>query len=166
MAFLRVTFRCQPKIFAVNEESCMRMRSEIFAIALLMALPYAHAEQNSATIAPQKRLQKEIYGGVIVNQTVTVAGQDFYQHFVALWRDKPNSERYAVSVHERPSARWGSQVWVEYAQQRVFQAALPSMRASVQAVSEQAVDLAYQNVMDADVQRLLFRDRDIGPDEM
>ena len=129
-----------------------------------MTLPCAGAQQNGATIGAH--VQKELYGGVVVNQTVTVAGQDFYQYFVALWRDQANSERYAISVHERPSARWGSQVWVEYAQKRVFQAALPSTRAHVQPISARAVAIAYANVMQADVQRLLYRDKDIGADEL
>jgi curli production assembly/transport component CsgE len=30
------------------------------------------------------------------------------------------SERYIVSIHERPSARYGSLIWVEYEQRRVF----------------------------------------------
>lgn len=109
---------------------------------------------------------EELYAGVVVDQTITVAGQDFYQYFVASWRDKPLSERYAISIHERPSARWGNQVWVEYAQRRVFQTILPTSRAAIKPVSEQAADIAYQNVFDTDVQRLLFRDSDIGPDEM
>lgn len=109
---------------------------------------------------------EELYAGVVVDQTITVAGQDFYQHFVASWRDKPLSERYAISIHERPSARWGNQVWVQYAQRRVFQTILPTSRAAIKPVGEQAADIAYQNVVDTDVQRLLFRDPDIGPDEM
>ena len=109
---------------------------------------------------------EELYAGVVVDQTITVAGQDFYQYFIVFWRDKPLSERYAISIHERPSARWGNQVWIEYAQRRVFQTILPTSRAAIKPVSEQAADIAYQNVVDTDVQRLLFRDLDIGPDEM
>ncbi len=146
------------------------MRHKVIAtIVLIAGIASAHSAglgDNGATIGRQGRLQQELYGGVVVNQTVTVAGQDFYQYFVSYWRDKANSERYAVSVHERPSARWGSQVWVEFAQKRVFQASLPSARSNIQAVSVQAVEIAYQNVMDAEVQRVLFRDKDLAPDEM
>lgn len=111
------------------------------------------------------RVLQELYGGVVVDQTITVAGQDFYQYFIVLWRDKPLSEQYAISIHERPSARWGNEVWVEYAQRRVFQTILPTSRANIKPVSEQAVELAYQNVVDTEVQRLLFRNQDIGADE-
>jgi curli production assembly/transport component CsgE len=161
----------------------MNMRSGIIAGAMLIVIgaadaqpgqavlpmppdPAAQVAEPSATIGAQPRMQQELYGGIVINQTVTVAGQDFYQYFVASWRDKPNSERYSVSVHERPSARWGTQVWVEYQRKPVFRALLPTMRASVPSISARAVEISYQKIMDADVQRLLYRDQDLGPDEI
>jgi curli production assembly/transport component CsgE len=102
----------------------------------------------------------------VADQTVTVAGQDFYQQFVVAWRERDIAERYAISVHERPSARWGSQVWIEYAQRRIFQAALPAGRTGIRQLGEQAAEFAFQKVTDAEVERLLFRDADVGVDEI
>ena len=107
-----------------------------------------------------------LYAGVVLNQTVTKVGQDFYQFFVTAWRDKPLSERYVLSVHERPSARLGSQVWVEYANRRVFQTFLPPIRSRAQDAGLDAVEVAYQNIVNTDVVNLLFRDPDLGPDEL
>ena len=112
------------------------------------------------------RVLQEIYGGIVVDQTITVNGHAFYQRFVAAWRDNELSSRYAISVHEKPSARWGSQLWVAYAQQRVYQIFLPSVRANLQVMSEQAARQAYQNVVDLEVQRLLFSEVDLGADEL
>ena len=106
------------------------------------------------------------YTGVVVNQTITLVGHDFYQAFVAAWRDKPLSERYALTVGERPSPQLGSQVWVEFSRRRVFQAILPPARARIGGIGEKAAEIAYQNVVQTEVQRLLFRDPDIGPDEI
>lgn len=131
---------------------------------------------NSAAIVPginpgtaklvQTPLVQDLYAGVVVNQTITLIGQDFYQNFVTAWREKPLSERYVVSVHERPSARLGSQVWVEYANRRVFQAFLPAARARARQAGADAVEVAYQNIVETDVLNLLFRDPDLGPDEL
>jgi curli production assembly/transport component CsgE len=112
-----------------------------------------------------KGLLPESYAGVVTNQTITVGGQEFYQNFIAAWRDKELSDRYTLSIHERPSARWGTQVWIEFAQRQVFQANLPPSRPAAKAMSEQAVEVAYQNIVDADIQRLLFRDQDLAADE-
>lgn len=112
------------------------------------------------------RALQELYGGLVTDQTISIAGQDFYKYFVAAWRDLDMSEHTVLAVHERPSARWGNLVWIERGQTRVFQATLPASRAAIRPVAENAAELVYQNLVDAEVQRLMFRDLDLGPDEL
>ena len=56
--------------------------------------------------------EPEPAAGVVTVQTVTIAGHDFSQYFLAAWRDKEGSEHYTLSINERPSARLGSEVWI------------------------------------------------------
>jgi curli production assembly/transport component CsgE len=152
--------------FPVTSHLLRALAGTVFAAWTLAS--HADPGQVSTPEQPNRRDRKvlsETYGGVVVNQTITVAGQNFYQCFVASWRDKEMSERYAISIHERPSARWGTQVWIEYAQKRVFQAFLPSSIANIKALSEQAAEVAQQKVVDVEVDRLLFREAEFGPDE-
>ncbi len=52
--------------------------------------------------------------GLVIDRTITRMGRQFYDFFAAYWRaNYPDSEA-TLSIHERPSARWGSQIWVEY----------------------------------------------------
>jgi curli production assembly/transport component CsgE len=139
--------------------------------ALAASTTAAAADPEQASVPQQangasRKVESEAYGGVVANQTITVAGQNFYQCFVASWRDKQVSERYAISIHERPSARWGTQVWIEYAQKKVFHAFLPSSIAHIKALGEQAAEIAQQKVVDVEVDRLLFRESEFGPDEI
>jgi curli production assembly/transport component CsgE len=120
---------------------------------------------KTADVTDQKSLDDAL-GGVVTTDTVTLAGQDFYTAFAQAWSAIPLSERYIVSVHERPSARYGSLVWVEYGQRRVFQAFLPIARANVKPIADGAAQIAFQNVMQADLTRLLFRDADMARDEI
>lgn len=136
----------------------------------------AAALEQSATLAGTPRARTadvtsqqplaDALGGVVTTDTVTLAGQDFYTWFAQAWSGIPLSDRYIVSVHERPSARYGSLVWVEFGQRRVFQAFLPIARANVRPVAENAAQIAFQNVMQADLTRLLFRDADMATDEL
>jgi curli production assembly/transport component CsgE len=136
----------------------------------------AAALEKSATLAGTPRARTadvtnqqpldDALGGVVTTDTVTLAGQDFYNWFAQAWSGIPLSDRYIVSVHERPSARYGSLVWVEFGQRRVFQAFLPIARANVRPVAENAAQVAFQNVMQADLTRLLFRDADMATDEL
>jgi len=107
----------------------------------------------------------EAPGGIVVSRTITVAGHDFTQHFLAAWRDRPGSEHYTLAIVERPSARWGSEVWIEYAQRRVFHARLPNVRAALRQAGESAADATFQAVLQADMQRKLIKDADLAADE-
>lgn len=67
--------------------------------------------------------------GLVINQTVTRFGQDFYNQFVKYWSEYQIVMPANLAVYERPSARWGSQIWIEYRGRRIFQQNVgPSMR--------------------------------------
>ena len=140
----------------------------LFPVAVLAIAPTrsAFGLQTEEQGMPESRSPQSLYGGLVTNQTVTVAGHDFYQHFVAAWQEQAVSERFAISIHERPSARWGSQVWIEFAQRRILQIALPAGRSGIRAISEQAVAVVQQRIVDAEVERALFRNADLGADEI
>lgn len=107
------------------------------------------------------------YSGVVVNDTVTFIGNEFYSTFVASWREEPNVERFTVTVRERPSARWGSLISVEYENREMFRAFLsPGRRDFVRQAAQDASRIVYQNVVDTEVQRQLFRDPDMARDEI
>lgn len=116
---------------------------------------------STATVAGEP----EPAAGVVTVQTVTIAGHDFSQYFLAAWRDKEGSEHYTLSINERPSARLGSEVWIGFAQRRVFQTRLPPARAAIRSLSENAAETVWQTVLQTDVERKLIRDADLAPDE-
>ena len=124
----------------------------------------SNEKQESETVGNQKILN-DPYTGIVVNQTITVAGQDFFQYFIAAWRDKEMVDKFEILISERPSARFGSQIWINYGQRRIFQTFLPAARAAIKPISLAAADAVYEGIVQADVQRLLFRDPDLGPDE-
>lgn len=110
--------------------------------------------------------QRDPYVGLVADGTVTFIGQEFYRAFMNTWLELGMTDRYSLSIHERPSARWGSMVWVEFANRRVFSTFLsPGLRASIAETGEQAARQAHQNVVDVDLQRLLFKDPDLAADE-
>jgi curli production assembly/transport component CsgE len=113
-----------------------------------------------------KRPLDDAVRGIVTNEVITLVGQDFYNSFVSAWRDVPLSDRYNVSIYERPSARWGSLVWVEFEHRRLFEAFLPPTRTGVRSVGERAAKTTYENLVQADLDRLLFKDQDLASDEM
>lgn len=114
----------------------------------------------------KKSVFEDPLGGVVVNRTVTVLGNDFYQDFTALWRQKDISNKFSISIYERPSARFGSEIWVQFRQKSMFHVFLPPARAATKKISAVAVELVYQNIADSEAERILVRSPDLGPEEM
>ncbi|RTZ39252.1 hypothetical protein EKL30_18240 [Candidimonas sp. SYP-B2681] len=104
--------------------------------------------------------------GVVVNRTITVLGKDFYQHFTSRWREKDVGSQFTISIHERPSARFGSEIWVQFRQKRMFHTFLPPARAATKKISAMAVETVYQNINNSEVERIMVKSPDLGPEEM
>jgi curli production assembly/transport component CsgE len=124
---------------------------------LLAAVPGASAGASADT---------QSIDGILVNQTVTVAGQEFHAVFAALWSDKPGVGGYAIVLRERPSAARGTSIEVEHANRPLFRAYLPPARAQVRALAAAAVEAAYGAALDSQVQHLLPGDPDLARDEI
>lgn len=139
-------------------------------LVFLLASPLGQAKSGSSVApAPQQsrtNTEQDFLGGVITSRTITVLGWDFYQYFTAIWQAKYGNERISLSVYERPTAQWGSEIWIDYGQKRVFHAFLPPARAATKDVSMQAVDIVHKSVVDINVQRALYSDLDLAPEEM
>jgi curli production assembly/transport component CsgE len=57
--------------------------------------------------------------GFIVDRTITSFGAEFLREFALNWRAQGGTEGVDLTIVERPSARWGSTIIVEYNSQAV-----------------------------------------------
>lgn len=103
--------------------------------------------------------------GVIVNRTVTVLGNDFYQYFTNYWNSVNQNSRYSIAIFERPTARWGSEIWIQFRQERVFHTFLAPARQAAKDIAEAAADIVERNIMRTEMQRMTFIDHDLAPEE-
>lgn len=131
----------------------------------LLVLHMAGAASHALAPDAGSAAQQEAIDGIVVNQTVTVAGQEFHAAFAALWSDKPPLPGYALAIRERPSARRGTTVDIEHGNRIVFRAWLPPARAQIRLLAQQAVDIVYEDAVAAQVKHLL-RDDDMASDEI
>ncbi|WP_454006197.1 curli production assembly/transport protein CsgE [Alcaligenes sp. Marseille-Q7550] len=114
----------------------------------------------------RKSLFDDPLSGIVVNRTVTVQGQEFYRYFSNRWRELSGASSFPLTVFARPSARWGSEIWVEYRRQRMYHAFLAPARSGTKKASERAVDLVLENVNKSEIERVLTHNPDLAPDEL
>lgn len=104
-------------------------------------------------------------GGIIVNETISAQGLEFYRLFAEAWRDKPDAESFSLTIVERPSRRAGNQVWIVDGQRRVQTLVLPYRFDRIRAVAEQAADASYADMIGHLIPSLVA-DADLGADEL
>jgi curli production assembly/transport component CsgE len=135
------------------------------AALTLNAAPAPEAAGHAQADADAAR-EARMLAGVVTDATLSLAGHAFYTSFCAFWHDKPMNGLFAVAIREQLSARRGNQVIVEYAGRVIFRSALPPASANLAPLGEQAVEISYETAMHAEVQRLLFSQDELAPDEL
>lgn len=104
-------------------------------------------------------------GTVVINQTRSAAGQEFYRLFAAQWADYSFGRAPSLRVFELPSARFGSQITIYMSNAKVMQAFLPFNHDRIRSLAAQASALTAQRVAEVQANALFGSEPDLGPDE-
>ena len=157
----KITYRFS----ALRQVSHGRQRAWACTLALIMMAMAPPALPQVLPAAVPARAGDGVEG-IIVNATITPNGQEFFRSFTEFWREKADGDTYNLDVVERPSRRSGNQISIAYGQKRVFLGYLPVKLDRVRALSEQAADAAYANIITVGLMSTMSVDPDVGADEL
>jgi hypothetical protein len=85
--------------------------------------------------------------GLVINQTLTGGGYEFYRVFSELWMLKPDSDNYSLSVVERPQRYGNNFILIFLGQTRIYGGNVPRKYEQIRSLCEQAVDTALANII-------------------
>lgn len=142
-------------------------------LRIMMVLPLCLAAaafadngvSTSKSLSTHRTLGPVEVGGLVVGQTVTQNGRAFYDSFAAAWNEKDESGRFSISVVERPTARLGSQIFINYGNRRMTQLQLPPNRSLIPALGADVAAQVFQAILDYQLAQF-FGDRDLARDEL
>lgn len=123
-------------------------------------------EGAGEALSRQFRLGEPGLSGVIVDRTITMMGKTFYRRFSQLSQDSHILTSTTLSVHERPDARWGSQIWVSENNRILFQATLPPRQSDIDRYAEAAAEQVEQLLVQRSIMQALESDPDLADDEI
>ncbi|NBA96727.1 curli production assembly/transport protein CsgE [Pseudomonas sp. R5(2019)] len=115
--------------------------------------------------SPLQASEEDEMKGFIVDNTISHIGHDFYYSFTERLRATSRLD-FNLVVRERPSARWGSLVTVEYQQRLVYRRFLPPNTVELQAVAYEAADLVKAQIIQRKLEALLQDTTDLEKDEL
>jgi len=133
----------------------------LWSVTAAAQTPAAPQKVSIAT-AKQSSLPLPELGGVVTSQALTQYGQWFHAGFTQAWGAHADIDGYQLLVKERLLPRGGSEVQIFSGENMVYRAMLPRNPVQIAALSEAAVELAYQNAAEQGLQALLFRDADMA----
>jgi len=136
-------------------------------MACLLAAGGARAQLSRENERPIERAGlANLAGGLVLDETVTVLGHEFFSAFADAWRELDGDQRYSVTISEVPTARFGSTMRVQAQGRLVYQSLL---RPNRQAARETAMAVAgdvFESLVRLEAEQALFHDPDLGPEEL
>ncbi|MFD1215641.1 MULTISPECIES: curli production assembly/transport protein CsgE [Microbulbifer] len=148
----------------------MRLCLLLFLLVSLDTAAQALDESNKtleeAAVATEDsgRIEDEI-SGFNIDQTITRTGHDLAR-FMSEYRNLhyPDST-YNLSIHERPSARWGNLIWITYNNKTVFRQFISPSTNNIRDLAEQASQKIHEMVLQEKIRQALTDHHDLAKDE-
>jgi Curli assembly protein CsgE len=102
------------------------------------------------------------YGGVVVDQTISGLGRQFYVKFSEGWHQLPETDLYALVVKERPSPRGGTEVQVLSNEQMLLRQFLPRSYVGVTSMGLASAERVLDALKQLAVQSALSSQNDLA----
>ncbi|SDN16769.1 curli production assembly/transport protein CsgE [Pseudomonas jinjuensis] len=115
--------------------------------------------------APAPASEEDEMMGFLVDDSISHIGHEFYRYFSDRMRDTSRLD-FNLVIRERPDARWGSLIIVEYEQRVVYRRFLPPNTSELRAIASEAADLVKQQIVRRKLEAQLQDNTDLEKDEL
>jgi curli production assembly/transport component CsgE len=127
----------------------------------------AHAQLSRENEQPiERRGLADLVGGLVLDTTVTVLGHEFFSAYADAWRELDSAQRYSITIHEAPTARFGSAIRVQARGRTVYQSLLRPNRQAARELAQAVAGDIFNSLIRAEAEEALFRDPDLGREEL
>ncbi len=106
-------------------------------IMILLCWKVVDAQTESEAV-DESALVLEI-DGLIIDDTTTKLGKDFYDIFYTNWQTPQNAKNFSVTISEKPLPRLGTQVTITINETQMFQSFLQPRYDVIEAIAFQAI---------------------------
>jgi len=130
--------------------------SIILCLALLSFSSYLQAENPD----------EDLMTGMTIDHTVSRFGHEFYRYLADHRRTYFSDATENLTIRERPSARWGSIIWVESYGTQVYYNRIGSGGNDVKAIAEDASIQINKRLKKLKIEKLFNKSEDLAEDEI
>lgn len=105
------------------------------------------SQQEEAQAKAEQQIFLEL-DGLVMDETRSKIGRDFYNIFYQQWEAPPNSNNYTITISEKPTPTLGSLISVSVNDQQVFEYRLQPRYEIIEQVAKYAVRVTYAYMKD------------------
>lgn len=128
------------------------MKYVVLVTASLLMLLMSHASHSAEIEVP----------GLVTDNTITRIGHDFYREFTSHWQEEYPG---AITINERPSARWGSWIIIKVDQDLLYQTFLFPNKRDFDKQVNIALASVYEALSKREINKALLNTGDLTKDE-
>lgn len=111
--------------------------------------------QEEAQQQSERQIMMEI-DGMILDETRSKVGRDFYDVFYSNWQSPPDAYNFSISISEQPSPSLGTIIYVEVNEDETFRMRLQPRYDFIQQAGQYAVRQTYSYLQNNDYQLQIY----------
>ena len=112
-------------------------------------------EPESADTEKEKVVRMEV-DGMILDETITKMGRDFYNIFYQFWQQPPEAYNFTIKISEQPAPTLGTMVSVTVNDTKTFQSRLQPRFDFIEDAGKQAVRISYNYLKNNKEQFIIY----------
>ncbi|GAB2787804.1 curli production assembly/transport protein CsgE [Halomonas shantousis] len=85
--------------------------------------------------------------GILVDRTITLAAKTFFSRFAQMRLYAPGLPDASLTIHERPSARWGSLIWIAEGDDILYRTTLSPRLSTLDDDVKQAIEVVQERIL-------------------
>ncbi len=132
----------------------------VWRYAVLLALLFTTSLPVTAGV-----IEDEI-SGLAIDNTITRIGHDFSRFLSDYRSSNLANSHYNLTVHERPSARWGNLIWVTKDHQTLYWRFIQPSNTRLKETAEDAAQQIHNQIKQLKLKELFSDNFDIDKDEI
>ncbi|MBW2148140.1 MAG: hypothetical protein JRG73_16925 [Deltaproteobacteria bacterium] len=103
---------------------------------------------------------------LVLDQTRTRSGQEFYREFVSLWETPKGISGFNIRIKERPDARWGSMIFIYVDDRMVFRCIVGRRHEEIMEMVERSIRTVIMHLYRRSFEKGKLKEEDLLGDGM
>jgi len=125
---------------------------------LLSKVTTAAKSQTDSTTLKSDNIEID---GLIIDQTITKIGHEFYENFYTLWEAPPEIKDYSIYIIEKVTMLSTSQVWINVDDMTIFQIILKPRAEEIEEAVKTGLEITLQFLHQYEQDKKLLDDEDM-----